>query len=460
MRECPTTLESIRAALFAARGVAVLRGVLSDSVSQSVLDLLSQLALPDASPSAIADAYSLAFRLLATAAIEDPVQGVADAWQAHMTARIVDDVNPWTAQVEQSLETPTAAGLAVQVQRDLSALRRLFDLDCDTICRLAIDAAQVPADPWVPWRDLASLMAGFDELNPRAAVRRRLATEADWQTIAPALENYWARQGTGIVARYHVMRWEAYSHTCRGIAEPDPVRLHELVGYDAAQAVLTRNVERFLNGLPAHDALLYGAPGTGKSSTVKAIANEFAASGLRLIEVRKEDLYDLPAIEAELRGRTPRFLLFVDDLSFEEHQTEYKALKALLEGSAEARPNNILIFATSNRRNLIRENFADRGSSDDVHGRDTLQEKISLAARFGLRVTFAAPDQDCYLDIAEAIARSRRLPLDSADVRSRALAWERRHPGRSGRLARQFVDDLEGELNGINNSSIAAEHIP
>jgi predicted AAA+ superfamily ATPase len=256
------------------------------------------------------------------------------------------------------------------------------------------------------------------------------------------------------------MRWDARSHTCRGITEPDPVRLHDLVGYDTAQAVLTRDVERFLNGLPAHDALLYGAPGTGKSSTVKAIANEFAARGLRLVEVRKEDLYDLPAIEAELRGRAPRFLLFVDDLSFEEHQTEYKALKALLEGSAEARPNNILIFATSNRRNIIRENFADRGSGDDVHGRDTLQEKTSLAARFGLRVTFAAPDQDCYLDIAEAIARSRRLPLDSADVRSRALAWERRHPGRSGRLARQFVDDLEGELNGINNNSTTAEQIP
>src|ERR671934_87184 len=132
----------------------------------------------------------------------------------------------------------------------------------------------------------------------------------------------------------------------------------------------------------------------------------------------------------------------------EEHETQYKALKALLEGTAEARPANLLIYATTNRRNLVRESFADRGApGEDVHGRDTMQEKISLAARFGLRVTFAAPDQERYLAIATSLARGRGLPLADEEVRARALLWERQHPGRSGRTARQFVDDLEAEVH-------------
>jgi predicted AAA+ superfamily ATPase len=245
-----------------------------------------------------------------------------------------------------------------------------------------------------------------------------------------------------------MLRWEGRAGEMRGIAHPDPIQLAELVGYEREQALLTANVEHFLAGLPAHDALLYGPPGTGKSSTVKAIANAYAERGLRLVEVRKEDLADLPAIAALVRGRAPRFLLFVDDLSFEEHETQYKALKALLEGTAEARAANLLIYATTNRRNLVRESFADRGApGDDVHGRDTMQEKISLAARFGLRVTFAAPDQERYLAIATSLARGRGLPLAEEEVRARALLWERQHPGRSGRTARQFVDDLEAELH-------------
>jgi predicted AAA+ superfamily ATPase len=225
------------------------------------------------------------------------------------------------------------------------------------------------------------------------------------------------------------------------------VRLVELVAYEREREPLIRNTERFLAGLPAHHALLYGLPGTGKSSTIKAILNEYASEGLRLVEVTKEDLSELPRVLEVLRGRGPRFVLFVDDLSFEEHEVEYKALKALLEGSVEAPPENVRLYATSNRRNLIRENFSDRGEpGDDVHARDTMQEKLSLAARFGLRLTFPSPDQARYLQIVAGLAGERGLEVSAEDLRERALLWDRWHAGRSGRTARQFVDELQAEL--------------
>jgi predicted AAA+ superfamily ATPase len=223
------------------------------------------------------------------------------------------------------------------------------------------------------------------------------------------------------------------------------VRLAGLISYERERESLILNTERFLSGLPAHHALLYGPPGTGKSSTVKAVLNEYAGSGLRLVEVKKEDLTELASVLENLRGRAPRFVVFVDDLSFEEHEVEYKALKALLEGSVEDPPENVKIYATSNRRNLIRESFSDR-EDDDVHAHDTMQEKLSLAARFGLRLTFPTPNQSRYLEIVAGLARDRGLQIPLEALQERALLWDRWHAGRSGRTARQFIDELESDL--------------
>jgi predicted AAA+ superfamily ATPase len=229
------------------------------------------------------------------------------------------------------------------------------------------------------------------------------------------------------------------------------VRLADLVGYERVREPLLTNTERFLAGLPAHHALLYGMPGTGKSSTVKAVMNEYADRGLRLVEVAKEDLGSLPRVLESLRARAPRFVIFVDDLSFEENEVEYKALKALLEGSVEEPPDNVRVYATSNRRNLIRERFSERdesGVGDDVHARDTMQEKLSLSARFGLRVTFPTPDQRQYLEIVAGLARRRGIEMPEEELKERAVLWDRWHAGRSGRTARQFVDELQAELSG------------
>ncbi len=468
---------SPRDALDAARGLALLRGVLDAAPGKAMLALLAALAAPEPDSTAVAGSYSHAFGTLAAAAGDDPLDGAPDAWQAHLVARLLDDTNPWSAQAEAVRSRATGAsgagpapdavsrsddgstmvapGLLAAARRELRTLRLFYDLDAVTVWRLARAAVapSMPAlrDAWVPWRDLSPpAPSAHNDMDPRADMARRLIETGDWPALAGALTSYWARHGTGALARYHVLRWQGRADGLRPVAHPDPARLEQLVGYEREQGLLRANIERFLAGLPAQHALLYGPPGTGKSSTVKAIANHYAPRGLRLVELRKGDAGDLPAISAAVRARAPYFLLYVDDLSFEEHETEYKALKALLEGAAEARPANMLLYATTNRRNLVRETFAERGApGDDVHGRDTMGEKISLAARFGLRVTFPAPDQERYVAIATGLARGRGLThaeITDDELRRHALLWERQHPGRSGRTARHFVDDLEAEL--------------
>ena len=445
--------ESVRAALNAVHGITLLHSVLDDTVGQSILALLQALTTEESDATTISRAYSRAFRALATAAnTEEWVANLSDAWQAYLVTRILDDTNPWSVRAERSGTAGISPALRGQAQRDLHALQLLFNLTADMLWRLTCDAVTptipVLRDAWVPWDDLALPQS---EVTRRPTTRdvlcHQMAERDDWTTLVDPLTDYWARHGTGPFAHYHVLRWQGREEGLHGITHPDPIQLYSLIGYEQEQARLKANIERFLLGLPAHDAVLYGPPGTGKSSTVKALANEYADRGLRLIEVRKDLVDDLPWIVASLRGRAPRFLIFIDDLSFEEHETQYKALKVLLEGAAEARPGNILIYATTNRLNLIRENFSDRGSpTDDVHWRDTMDEKNALIARFGLRITFALPDQERYLKIATALARQRGLELPEETLRMRALQWERQHTGRSGRLARQFADDLEAEL--------------
>jgi len=316
----------------------------------------------------------------------------------------------------------------------------LFDLDAGTLLGMAEGAAPELAGIWVPWADAPSP----DGHSPRDAVARKLAATEDWGAAAELLAEHFARHGAGALGRHRAFRWDG--EALRPVPNPDPVRLGGLITYEREREPLVENTRRFLAGLPAQHALLYGQPGTGKSSTVKALLNEFAETGLRLVEVAKEDLGALPRVLGVLRGRGPRFVLFVDDLSFEEHEVEYKALKALLEGSIEEPPENVRVYATSNRRNLIREGFSDREDGEDVHARDTMQEKQSLSARFGLRVTFPSPNQGRYLEIVEGLARGRGLRVPEEELRERALLWDRWHAGRSGRTARQFVDELEADL--------------
>ena len=425
---------NIEALLLRARGLGVLRGVLGSPVARDFLGMLEVLAYPRPDASAVADAFGGLWEGLAS----ETDRLLPDAWQSHLVGRLLDDENPFSLGAEGG--GPRGAVLE-QARLDLGALRMLFDLDAATLLGMVEGAAPGLAGIWVPWSE----PAGVGEDSPRGELARKLAAAGDWGAAAERLAGHFARHGAGPLGRDRAFRWDGEG--LRAVPNPDPVRLGGLISYEREREPLVENTRRFLAGLPAHHALLYGQPGTGKSSTVKALLNEFAGAGLRLVEVAKEDLGSLPRVLGALRGRGPRFILFVDDLSFEEHEVEYKALKALLEGSVEEPPHNVRVYATSNRRNLIRESFADREDGDDVHAHDTMQEKQSLSARFGLRVTFPAPDQKRYLRIVEGLARERGLQTSREELREKALLWDRWHAGRSGRTARQFVDELEAGLS-------------
>ncbi len=448
-RSTETTHEAICTALDAVLGLTLLHNVFDDDIGQAMLTLFRLLVAPEPDASRIAQAYSTTFLALAHVTSTDSLlPNIPDTWQAHLVSRVIDSVNPWNRQAERVTSQQIAQGIREQAKRDLRILHLLYNIKAHDIWELTrhliIPFHSNLHDAWVPWNKLA--LEQETTGTARELIMHQLARAEDWTDSMPLLEQYWRRHGTGRFARFSVLQWEGYAKELRGIAHPDRIQLANLVGYEREKALLRTNLERFVQGLPAHDAVLYGAPGTGKSSTVKALANAYADMGLRLIEVRKEFVNDLPAIVNSVRGHAPYFLLFIDDLSFEEHETEYKALKVLLEGAVEARPTNVLIHATTNRLNLIRENFADRGKpTEDVHWRDTLDEKASLVARFGLRITFMTPDQAQYLAIVTGLARQRGLSVSDEDLHTRALIWERQHIGRSGRVARQFIDELEAE---------------
>jgi hypothetical protein len=240
----------------------------------------------------------------------------------------------------------------------------------------------------------------------------------------------------------------------RGIENHDLVTLSDLIGYQTEREEVINNTLQFLKGYNANNVLLYGDRGTGKSSTVKAILNEYHKHGLRIIEVPKSNLGDFPEIIRQLKGRKQKFIIFVDDLVFEDSEENYTTLKAILEGGLENRPKNVLIYATSNRRHLIKEKFSDRlgfqsgGSDDEIRAADTLQEKLSLADRFGITAVFSSPDKSRYLEIVEAMAEKRGIAMDKEQLHKEALKWELWYNGRSPRTARQFIDWLEGQVEG------------
>ncbi len=450
------TREAMRAALEAVHSLTIFRSVLDNPLGRAVLTLFHALVASEPDALAIAQAYSDAFSVLAHAVQSEVfLSDIPDAWQAYLAGAIVDDVNVLSIQAETYTIEAIGMGIREQAKRDIHTLHQLFTLSAQQVWALTetIVTSTHPGlhDTLVPWYNLApTRKARID--TPRGTLVQTISEKQNWATLLEVLIHHWSLHGTGIFACYTVFRWEGRAEGLRGIIHPDPIQLSDLIGYEHEKERLQTNLERFLHGSPAHDAILYGAPGTGKSSTVKALAHAYADTGLRLIEVSKEFVNDLPAIVNEVRDHAPRFLLFIDDLSFEEHETTYKALKVLLEGTVEARPANVLIYATTNRLNLIRENFADRGKpNEDVHWRDTLDEKASLVARFGLRVTFLTPNQMQYVTIVIGLAQQRSLTLTEEDLRMRAIAWERQHTGRSGRLARQFVDELEAELRTVKD---------
>lgn len=224
------------------------------------------------------------------------------------------------------------------------------------------------------------------------------------------------------------------------------VHLDDLVGYEIPKRKLIENTEAFVEGRKANNCLLFGDAGTGKSSSIKAIANEYYDRGLRIIEVYKHQFQDLNDIITQIKNRNYKFIIYMDDLSFEDFEIEYKYLKAVIEGGLEKKPGNVLIYATSNRRHIIREKFSDKEDRrDDLHSSDTVQEKLSLSSRFGVTIFFASPDKKEFQNIVKVLADRFGVVMPKEELLLEANKWELSHGGLSGRTAQQFIDYLLGK---------------
>ncbi|NER80896.1 MAG: ATP-binding protein [Leptolyngbya sp. SIO1D8] len=356
-------------------------------------------------------------------------------WQTHLLEQILVADNPFSQQAQRYpvQELPTA--LLEATGQDLQRLQTLYTCQSQQLSQWVQTVCQIPDAP-VVW-DL--------ETEPLPDVS--FMNLPDWQQGLVELATYYRKQGVGIFGKYPVFHWQA-GHLL-GIAHPDPVRLSDLAAYDHPRQQLLQNTEFLLQGAPALHVLLYGSRGSGKSSLVKALANEYGDRGLRLIQVDKAGLVNLPTIVEQVRNLPQKFIIFVDDLSFEEDDDAFKALKVVLEGNVNARASNVVVYATSNRRHLVREYFSERPrpkDQDEIQAWDTLQEKLSFSDRFGLTLTFEAADQKTYLAIVHHLATQAQIPLDADTIEQRSLKWATRHNGRSGRTARQFIDFLSAEL--------------
>ena len=283
-------------------------------------------------------------------------------------------------------------------------------------------------------------------------IRDILSTMPKWETgkAVKPLEKHWENQvnelaafhkenGYGMFAKYIAFTWR--NHNLIPIASTDSIKLSDLKNYEIPRQKVVDNTESFVNGYPANNVLLYGDRGTGKSSTVHAVLNEYAKSGLRMIEISKNDITDLTMIRELIADSPMKFIIFIDDLCFDSHEDSFGALKAALEGSLSGKKANTLIYATSNRRHLIKESFSDR--ENDINKNDIMQEQLSLSDRFGLSITFVNPSKNDYLDIVAKLAEDRGINVDKEKLFLVAEQWASKKGGRSPRCARQFIDFVE-----------------
>ena len=282
------------------------------------------------------------------------------------------------------------------------------------------------------------------------AVSARIEEAGDEEEIFRIITDFYRAYGVGMFGLNKAFRIKSLPDGVEflPINNTDKVMLSDLVGYELQKKKLIDNTEAFVKGLPANNVLLFGDSGTGKSTSIKAILNEYYDQGLRMIEIYKHQFRDLSAIIARIKNRNYRFIIYMDNLSFEEFEIEYKFLKAVIEGGMETKPDNVLIYATSNRRHIIRETWGDRSDleqDEGMHRSDTMQEKLSLVARFGVTISYSKPSQKEYFQIVKELAkRCPEITLSEQELCAQANQWELSHGGISGRTAQQFINYLAG----------------
>ena len=360
-------------------------------------------------------------------------------WQDYLAYNLANDENSYSLSCERRGRMEGSINKAALL--DMAVYRELFNTDLS-----GTDAK---------YGTFLSMLTGFENNNEgekyyNKRIRNRiiklaeeLSGAADDNTFLNTVCDFYKDAGVGCIGLFKAFR-VGHDDNDRPVITPvisvEHKYLKDLIGYDIQKKKITDNTEAFLAGSKANNVLLFGDSGTGKSSCIKAILNEYYDDGLRMIEIYKHQFKDLSAIINQVKDRNYKFIIYMDDLSFEEFEIEYKFLKAVIEGGLEKRPDNVLIYATSNRRHLVREKYSDKEErDDDLHTRDTVAEKLSLSARFGVSVYFGSPDKKLFNEIVKGLAQKNNIKVDENTLLMEANKWELSHGGLSGRTAEQFI---------------------
>lgn len=365
-------------------------------------------------------------------------------WHCYLTHLLVQDENSYSCECE--IRGEIAGTINQAVLHDITIFKEFFDYSFEEMI------AELKAEPLRLM--LTYTGSGLKSRVYNARISKRicelsvkLADCATADEMKDILTEFYKEYGVGKLGLHKAFRVEEREDEAEivPILNIAHVHLDDLIGYEIPKKKLIENTEAFVAGRKANNCLLFGDAGTGKSSSIKAIANAYYDQGLRIIEVYKHQFQSLNQVIAQIKNRNYKFIIYMDDLSFEEFEIEYKYLKAVIEGGLEKKPDNVLIYATSNRRHLIKESFADKeGRRDSLHAGDTVQEKLSLVARFGVTIFFCSPDKKEFQQIVKALADKNSLNYCEEELLLEANKWELSHGGLSGRTAQQFIDYLLG----------------
>ena len=366
-------------------------------------------------------------------------------WHDYLTYLLVNHENAFSTACE--IVGPVEGTINAFAMHDFEIFKQLYDFDLKELEKIypSVDSSLIT--------DYQNINEGSKVFNKR--IRDRICTLAQKLAKAESTEEFmddmvqfYKEFGVGKLGLHKAFRIDGTVTPARivPITNIAHVHLDDLVGYEIAKKKLIDNTEAFVQGRPANNCLLFGDAGTGKSSSIKGILNQYYDQGLRIIEAYKHQFKDLNDIIAQVKNRNYKFIIYMDDLSFEEFEIEYKYLKAVIEGGLEKKPDNILIYATSNRRHLVREKFSDKEERrDDLHSSDTVQEKLSLVARFGVSIFFCAPDKKQFQNIVKTLAERHQVEMPEEELLLEANKWELQHGGLSGSTAQQFIDYLCGK---------------
>lgn len=394
--------------------LSVFRGIMKRSVVKAYYKLLLSLGSePDEFLNAYGDFYSLISE-----------RGFSSRLAYAMTEAALFDENCFTRAAAAGKYDTLPDNVLKAVKRDCEAILAASSLTSEEVLKAYkyYDEIKEIADSLPRWE------AGECALS--------------FKMFDGSLKNvaqYYKENGCGIFARYKAFIWR--DGDIQPVLHPDRIDMDSFTGYEIQRDMVVNNTKSFIEGKSCNNCLLYGDKGTGKSSTVKAIANEFRKDGLRIVEIPKERLIDFPILVDKIAALPMKFIIFIDDLSFQKQDQSYTTLKAVLEGGLAARPDNALIYATSNRRHLVKESFSDR-TDDDVNTRDNMQESLSLSDRFGLAVCYSIPTKKEFVDIVIALARQKGINMSDKELEMGAERFALSRGGRSPRCAKQYVESL------------------